>query len=180
MTKHPWTAGRKRLAAVTCGAAVVAGCGTGGTATPTTTPTTTAPRAGLVGGSESLPSGALAFRVPSAGIVTTPVGDIRPGPGEALVDARIVVENRGERTVKPFCVGDGGRVVVDPQGRNYTPESGSMMLTDECAAIPPGGEHTFRQVFRVTDTVTAFQVALWDPDAPGDPVDRFVSFEHKP
>lgn len=177
---------RRRIAPLAVVASIViAGCGdsdtlkNGGSQTAAgeesvATGTTRTPADyATIGDGEYVTDGNLSFRVTKLRRVTKTIGaggvaPIAPAKGEALVDVTFEVFNMGNATAKPFCIGSGGRVLLDSQDLNYQPEDDSMYLGDDCAAVPPGGTRSYRQVYRVTKDATGFSMAFWDPDEPGD------------
>ena len=165
-----------------CASLVAAGCGGGGddeqapaAASEPDAGSSTVKPVQIVSVGDTFRDGNFSFRVQS---VTSPrrVLDFAPAAGAGFVRVKVEVTNSASVPINgPLCSSTyyTGIVLVDTEGRNYSPHAGSAELKDDpvCATpSQPGLARTVDLVWQIPSaTVPEITgVAIWDPTESGD------------
>jgi hypothetical protein len=95
----------------------------------------------------------------------------RPVKGAKLIEAKVVVTNKGSVSVDPFC-GGGGATLLDVNDRNFDSLSdialdipGNQVCGDE---LQPGFRDTYTLVFQTPESAKVAGIALWNGNSEED------------
>ena len=95
----------------------------------------------------------------------------RPVKGAKLIEAKVVVTNKGSVSVDPFC-GAGGATLLDVEDRNFDSMSdialeipGNQVCGDE---LQPGFRETYTLVFQTPKSAKVAGIALWNENSEED------------